>query len=489
MDRFKLFECLKNVVHQSQPLFEGSTFNPVDVLLSPVYLESINFSTLEKSQNVSGDFWNHAKGLSQIYFRPLKYIFVPNSNIRGKKIKNPILFFPTEPSHITQFEPIWEELKRKNIEYIIITVKKDIYFSQKNFKRPIIWITNFSHFSRNIEHRKALEKIQKFLAGNKNLANNTIILNSINYIMPRYLKYIYFLSGRVQNILEHFSPRAVVPGYDITPEGRLLSLMAKKSKIPSYCIMHGSITGEPLDTMHIVDHFCLFGEAAKRDLINKGVSDKQLVVTGAPYLDHFRNNETGIHPVLKSKLSLTDEKPYFLIAMSGPGHSTSFAHFQLLLETIFNTAQQFPSIQWVLKLHRKDKIENYQKIIQKFNNYKINTISNNTTGFPNSIFQWLQGATALITGTSTVALEAMSMNIPVVSMDLMSEYQSVDFIELGTTIHVTKSSELPIVVDKLLKSSNSFQSIKLNASNYISDFFHKSQHTASVNIVRLLQSN
>lgn len=490
MDRFVIFKTLQQLIHESQALFEHLDFNPIDVLLSPIYIEIINHSQQKYIKKSSSNIWSHVKGLAQIYLRPVKHVFTPKSNEKVKGIQKPIIFFPTEPNHVIQFTPVWAELEKKNIKYLILTTKRHIFENQKKINRPIIWITPFGKKISVKGYSNFSENIQKFIGNKVGSTNeNALILNTIERISSNQLKYIHSLSKRVQKILDDYLPIAVVPGYDITPEGRLLTVLAKKRNIPSYCIMHGSITGEPLDTMHIVDHFCLFGEAAKRDLIEKGAPAEQLVVTGAPYLDHFHHQQTGIHPILKNKLSLSDDKPYFLIAMSGPGHSTSYAHFQLLLETIFSTASRFPSAQWVIKMHPKDRLANYHNILHQNPNHSIHIIEHTYKGFPTSIFEWLQGATALITGSSTVALEAMSINIPVVTMDLMSEYQKVDFIDLDTTVHVSKNSELQVVISNLLSSDPIYDRVQKNAYNYISDYFYKPDNSASENIVKLLYPN
>lgn len=490
MDRFIIFEALKQLIKESQALFEHLDFNPIDVLLAPIYIASINHSQQKYIKKSPSNIWNHVKGLAQIYLRPVKHVFTPKSNEKIKGIQKPIIFFPTEPTHVIQFTPVWAELEKKNIKYLILTTKRHIFENQKKINRPIIWITPFGKEISVKGYSNFSENIQKFI-GNKvsSTSENALILNTIGKISSNQLKYIHSLSNRVQKILDDYLPIAVVPGYDITPEGRLLTVLAKKRNIPSYCIMHGSITGEPLDTMHIVDHFCLFGEAAKRDLIEKGVPAEQLVVTGAPYLDHFHHQQTGIHPILKNKLSLSEDKPYFLIAMSGPGHSTSYAHFQLLLETIFSTASRLPSAQWVIKMHPKDRLANYHNILHQNPNHSIHIIEHTYKGFPTSIFEWLQGATALITGSSTVALEAMSVKIPVVTIDLMSEYQKVDFIEMDTTIHVSNKSQFQMAIKNLLSSKSIYHERQVNAANYISDYFHKTKESAAEKIVRLIYNN
>jgi len=493
MDRFDDFNLLRQVIQRSQPFFCSALFNPMDVLISPIYIGKINYSYKKQDIQVveSGQSTiRKIKAYAQVRLRPVKECFIPKTNINKQLLENPIVFFPVESSHVVQFEPIWTLLQSKGMPFIVITTKKAIYKSQREKKRPIIWLNSSQLISDGEKYKSMLGALNEFLSSDFRKDNkNKAFYNLINEILQSKLKVIWNLSERINQIFDKFSPCCVIPGYDITPEGRLLTFLARNRSIPSYCIMHGSITGEPLHTMHIVDHFCLFGEAAKCDLIAKGVDPAQLIVTGAPYLDKFEHKKSGIHPLLKQNLSLTESKPYFFIATSGPGHSTSHAHFQVILENVFEVATRYPDTQWVIRMHLKDRIENYQEVLNRHKNHQIHIIENTASGFPQSIFEWLQGATALLTGTSTVALEAMSMGIPVVTMDFMEEYKMVDFIDLETTIHVTNRETLIRVIRQLTETPHVFETVNERAKAYTAQYFYKSEISASENIVNYITTN
>lgn len=493
MDRFTTFDLLNQTIQYSQSFFCEAPFNPLDVLVSPIYIETINHLYKKKDIQtlcLEQSIIKRIKAYAQIKLRPVKDYWTSKNNVNEQAIENPILFFPVEPSHIVQFEPIWRVLQNKAVPYIVITTKKNIYESQKEKKHPVVWLNPSELISNKKQYQDMLTALHGFLySGHQNDNGESAFYDIMNKIVLSRVKSIWNLSERINQIFEAFSPCCVVPGYDITPEGRLLSVLSRNRNIPSYCVMHGSITGEPLDTIHIVDHFCLFGEAAKHDLIAKGVPATQLIVTGAPYLDKFENKQNGIHPILKKNLSLTDSKPYFFIATSGPGHSTSHAHFQLILENIFEVAAQYSDAQWVIKMHRKDRIENYQEVISRYQNHQIHLVENDVPGFPKSIFEWLQGTTALLTGTSTVALEALSMGIPVITMDFKNEYKMVDFIEIGATIHVTSQGELSKTIFQLIETPQVFKNINEKAKEYACQYFYKSDISASENVVKLITTN
>ena len=56
----------------------------------------------------------------------------------------------------------------------------------------------------------------------------------------------------------------------------------------------------------------------------------------------------------------------------------------------------------------------------------------------------------MLTGASTVAVEAMLMDVPVVTMDFRDEIHEVDFIDAGATMHVRTGEALVEAVAEIL---------------------------------------
>ncbi len=489
MDRFELFHHIKDLIQYSEAYFVGKRYNPFQVLVSPLYLGILNESIFNRDgEQISIAKENNYVQLLKRRIKSIRDQLIYRASINKYSLKGPVLFFPVEPTHIIQFKPVWEIFLKKRKPFLIVTNRIHIFRSLKQ-QYPIIFTASFRRI-KNEQEFKELHLLQRQVLTDYELVNQgRLPLKKIHLLLQIHESNAWSLSHQLIEIMDLVKPVAIVAGYDITYEGRLLTLLAKDRKISTNCIMHGSITGEPLDTMHIVDHFYLFGEAAKKDLISKGTPASQLVVTGAPYLDQIEYSNKNIHPLLKKNILLTESKPYFLIAMSGPGHSTSYAHFQVILENLFAIAAKYPEVQWVIKMHRKDQIENYKEVLNRYSDHKIHIVKHNEIGFPKSIFQWLQGATVLLTGTSTVAVEAMAIGIPVITMDFMKEYKMVDFIDLGSTIHVTNTQQLEVSVENIVKKPEVYKSTSKKAAIYASQFFYKSGASASERIVQYIESD
>lgn len=494
MTRFDLFEKLKAFIYFSEPYFETSPYNPFQVLLVPIYLETLRKMEVSKNNEIipssePANIIEKTKKLLQLKLSSLKSGFYKKKrDSRIFYLHRPVLFLPVEPNHITQFSPIWGLMKKKNVPYLIITNRKRIFKTLRDV-HPIIFLERQFTPHAPFAWKKVKDLQNEVVLTKKNEIGCKELLEAINNSIKHQSIFIHNLYHQLHQVISQYEPPAVVAGYDITPEGRLLTIIANKMDIPSYCIMHGSISGEPLHKMHLVDHFLLFGEASKRELIKIGVPSSQLIVTGAPYLDNGQFQKKKINNIIKKNLGFTDEKPYFLITNSGPGHSTSFVHFQETIDQIFKLSLKFPDIHWVIKMHKKDRLEYYEDTQRKYGNHRIAIVSDAAKGFPRSIFEWIRGAHALLTGTSTVAIEAMSMNVPVITMDFMSEYKNVDFIDRGATIHVTNGEELEGAVHTLLENPGNYKEIGKRAEEYARLFFKKSNVPASEKILNLLTSS
>ncbi len=478
MDRFEIFKELKRLVEFADPYYENSIFNPFQVMISELFIKTVSYLKNERSQFETVKKNNFGELKLTLKYVKDKVIYSTLSEYGSKHY--PVLFLPTEPTHISQLTSVFNTLKNKSVDFLVVTNRLPLY---KKIKKEFSSI--FLPKVLLNPHRKEIEtlKIQckKVLHNFKQNLNYTLPLEYIYSILDTEIEDYVNLYFQFDTLLQKYQPKSVFVGNDTTKEGRVMTFLVKKrNNLKSFCIMHGSVTGEPLDTFHQVDCFFLYGKAAMDDLVKNGMPSERLKISGAPYLEDFLFNKTGeIDIVLKKKLGLTSTRPYILITNSGPGHSTSHEHYAKILDVIFEVASRFDDIQWVIKLHRKDNLNNFQDVLKKYPKHVIKIISSYDKDYPESIFTWLQGATCILTGASTVAIEAMALDIPVVTLDLMNEFKKVDFIEQHATIHVTNSSELQTAVHNLILHKDTYDSILQQAKNYSKNYFFKGEIKSS----------
>jgi UDP-N-acetylglucosamine 2-epimerase len=131
---------------------------------------------------------------------------------------------------------------------------------------------------------------------------------------------------------------------------------------------------------------------------------------------------------------------------------TSHRHHETIVEQLGQLASAVPEVPLVVKLHRKDRVDFYRKLIEEAHPGRVFVIPKEDRRLPYDIFEWLQGCPLVLTTTSTVAVEAMFMNVPVVTMDFCNEARGVDFIDAGATTHVRTPEALRQAVCEILAS-------------------------------------
>ena len=501
MDRYKLFNDLKTLFEAVDSKYKMLSYNGVevdmlDIMISPLYLAAI------ESQNAEN------KDLMPFLNLPIKkkIILFPRRfiehieyvvNVRKQKIyaksnrafrETDIIFLPVEPTHLLRQIPIARVLAKKNIEFTFITNRIKIYnnLREKGYNLRYINITSDLISPVNHDITELCDQIRiNNMHDDKQIVDEIIVNFVINRLEQLFNRISMFVGSLFKNI-EEMKPNLVVVGNDFTWEGRSATLICRALGIYTANIMHGSVAGEPLDSLHIVDKFFIFGKAAKDYLINQGIPAKNLIVFGDPYIDQLKIIKNSCHPQIKRKLRLKNGQNYILLASSGPGLCTSFEHFNKLVKSIVSFSATNPNIDIIAKLHRKDNKNNYSNIKRRFPGNRLHVVENGRKGLPRSIYEWLSGCNVVITGASTVALEAMLMNVPVITVDYMNEYRGVDFIEMGTTIHVKTESELFEAIQNVLHSSNKYKDVMRKAQQYINTYFYKPNGRASERIADYL---
>jgi UDP-N-acetylglucosamine 2-epimerase len=125
----------------------------------------------------------------------------------------------------------------------------------------------------------------------------------------------------------------------------------------------------------------------------------------------------------------------------------------------------------LIKLHRKDRAEHYQQSLRSgIANKRLFVVPDGTAGLPTNIFDWLQGCTMVLTGASSVGIEAMVMEVPVVTMDFMKEIRNADFIDAGATMHVETYEQLEAAVRSILTAGPPDE-LRRQAQAFVKDAF------------------
>lgn len=394
-----------------------------------------------------------------------------------------IVFWPTEPTHLDQQLPIAHNLKLKNISYTFATDRAKLIEVLLHKNEPVLVFTSpKNYFKWSLIKNKVKATLHQMFSIQNSFDKKYffIILELLRKNIPIILKCI----NDTELLLKKNNPKIVFLGNDISIEGATAAQIINNRYGLAVSIMHGNLTSL-VHKYHNLDLFFVYGENDKNILLDLGVNPKSIEISGAPYLDG--TDLASNYPVnanLASLFSLSLKKPYALILLSGPGESISMEHHLMVIEYLKRISIEYSDIQFVVKLHRKDKLEFY-------NNYPIKhnlLISSNDTNYPESIFEWFRGCSFIITGASTAGKEALLMKIPVITMDLMDELIEIDFIDKNISLHVKNYKDLISAINDIFSQNEQVVEVMQRAELYIEDCFYKRDTASSNRVVESLSS-
>jgi len=120
-------------------------------------------------------------------------------------------------------------------------------------------------------------------------------------------------------------------------------------------------------------------------------------------------------------------------------------------------------------------IENY------LDSYKITAV---ITPENSDTYEQLYVCDVLLTKTSTVAVEAVALNTPVIVLNLSGDPDVVDYVKEGVALGVYKEEDLHPVIEKLLEDDTE---LARNRRTYIGKNLYKIDGKASDRVVNLIE--
>lgn len=334
-----------------------------------------------------------------------------------------VIFSVTEKSHYIQAISVIKVLEKIHIRFLILSFREEfLTFIQKD-GYPVISHTEIPYRRSNFS----------FFFDKKGLAVNTsseglspkMMIEFFN-LRRRKVKYIW---GQLGFLLTELKPKVIVTGNDQSWENRCLVLIASNMKLKTVWMQHGSISIEPFNAMFISDSLLVYGRKPKEMLVQSGLDESRIVITGAPYLDELLDIDFETPNEIILERILPDKRPFVLIALSGVGKSTSLKHYKLLAHCIVRLMQEHSETFFIIKFHRKDKNTLFQDLINQNSLKNVALIKKPDPSLPANIFEWFRGCSLVISGASTIIFEAVIAGVSVVSLDLMNEYSSFPFLK------------------------------------------------------------
>lgn len=450
----------------------------LEVLLEPLHLELLGALRGAADPHAAGERSSLAMRARWLGYRLKKMYQEGRARLAANRTgRVTTLFWPRELTHINAQLPVLASLQRRGGSCAVLACHPRTFDQLRSRGIDAVstcaaWPDVVRRARRTGRERSRVAaggpavKLPAFATRNRSIALEPIWRATVCRLLPDVFEAV----ANARAAIQRFEPEVLVIGNDITLQGRAACLVAQSQGVPTAVLMHGNVTGDELNGRHVAGEIIVYGEASRRELIRLGGDAARILACGAPYLDQRPRQTGSVDPRLAARLGLRPQDRWILAATSGPGDRISHQHHQLVVQNLLRLATTMPEVHLVIKLHRKDRAEHY-KGLQSVPGGRFHVLPFCEPGLPASIFDWLQGCPLVLTGASSVAVEAMLLDVPVITMDFCGEINDVDFIDAGTSMHVTNYQALAAAVDRVLASPTSWSDVRDRVQQYLEDAF------------------
>lgn len=251
----------------------------------------------------------------------------------------------------------------------------------------------------------------------------------------------YIFVKKIDKLLEEYKPNIIISTLPISSQYISKYKSIKKSNIPLFTFITDISSHN--EWIHKNTDFYFVGDISiKRSLINKGISESKIIVTGIPVKQQFKNN------VIEFNKKKTKE----ILIMGGGLGLISFN------EDLFNKLNNEKDIKTTIITGNNRSM--YEELKSKYKN--INVI-----GYTNKINEYMRNADLIVSKSGGITLfEAIYSETPiyVVNPFLMQEVKNARFIEergIGQVVWNEKAD----ITDDILSIINDDESIEIMKNN------------------------
>jgi len=259
-------------------------------------------------------------------------------------------------------------------------------------------------------------------------------------------------------------------------------MMAVTNVFLEYGCAAGELEGSPSKRPLFPDKFSIYGDGT-REILKEARYPfyDSIIVTGQPRYDILaRASETYDGEKFRHDLNIEPEKKLVLIA-SQP--STTFGNMEVFLRNVLHALKGDPQIRIAIKpkpgpsdiLEKRDK-----QLAEEMGSEVVVLPRNSDTN------EALCACDVLITFYSTVALEAMILGKPVVTVNLTNQPDFVPYAQSGAALGVYRAEDIAPAVKKALDDPETRERLKLGREKFLYEQFYKLDGQATKRVVELI---
>jgi len=192
--------------------------------------------------------------------------------------------------------------------------------------------------------------------------------DSINWLFNFHLPLLVPQIAISRRVLTLHRPKVIISADVADPRARIYGLVGNYLGIPSFEIQFGPNGQEGVEWQFMLaDHVATWGETTKQDLLEHGVKDRCITITGSPRHDSLVNIDVNKAASVRARLGIPSECLMVLCASTYQQKEyNSLSDPELLRKmkkATFKSAAEVEGIFLVIKPHPLENVKETEKLI------------------------------------------------------------------------------------------------------------------------------
>jgi len=260
---------------------------------------------------------------------------------------------------------------------------------------------------------------------------------------------------------------------------KIAVLTGRFARIPSLLLLHVGMIGRNYECPRfLVDKIAVTGEFAKDILIECGVDENRLVVTGRPTYDllvraeeHFKKDE------ICRSLVLDPTKRIIAYTTENLPQNES----ESMVYAICKAVKEFSGLQFVVKVHPSElDLSMYQRVTRNIGVDALITRDAN-------IYEVLYVSDLVITGFSATALDAMILDKPVITVNFTGLKDPLPFAESGAALGVYEEKDLVPAVKIGLYDKDAGEKLREAREKFVHEHSYRKDGQSTERVIKLIE--
>ncbi len=390
------------------------------------------------------------KGFFASRFNILKFfLFKIDFQIQKFSTETEIILWAVQFNHLDFILPLYTELIKRGHKVVIFTYRVDLAKSIDQNKFDVVCVSEKSTLRPSFETFGIGLRMLKIIFNAKPFDKNSERMFSSS--LSHALDYYYFWVGGEQvfkRINQTGKLKYILFGYDLSVPCRAINQLAQMDNIVTGNIQHGAINYNLAPFSNCNQYF--FWESLSYNFYKSLNLNSELYLSGSigsnQHFERNLNEENKVRNLVKD----TNSK-ICLLCFSGPGHNVTEKGHILNLVIIDLEIKNHPEVNFIFKLHPKDKKE-YYSAIENLPNAVI--VDKSSSVFNLAVNHFIGVSDFIVTGASTVAIEGLIAKKPIISIDINSELGHIDFLKNEMIYYCKSSDTFRNAMDSILRNDS-----------------------------------